>query len=281
MMMRMVWGRIYVMRRLAEDILLWINPGAAVLVAICLSQQSPSLPTMRPLVGIVLGWRLRFSRFQYRFCLLCLYYWIDSPRRQLRRHFSNFFLVCALPEMMILCGASRNTIFAQFSLLHTHTNYTLYFFKKPDWFANNNNNEDSEDEDNDANGSAAAAAAAHHVLLLLDCAATMFAPVHPDPEFPDGERLSSVQFALQTVQDTVRRKIRQVTVHKSGRRDGLGVLLYNTKYRAPRPSDEEEEEEEKDAKKESTNNNEDAEEEDDETTTTTTRSKAWVRQPLA
>jgi len=157
-----------------------------------------------------------------------------------------------------MCGASRNTAFEQFSL----TNYTYsLLFKKPDWFANNNK-DDSEDEDG-TNGDASAAAAAHHVLLLLDCAASMFAPVHPDPEFPD-ERLSSVQFALQTVQDTVRRKIRQVTVHKSGKRDGLGVLLYNTKYRAPLPSEEDEEEEEKDAKKESTNNHEDAEDDDDD-----------------
>lgn len=68
----------------------------------------------------------------------------------------------------------------------------------------------------------------------------MFAPVFPDPEFPE-ERLSSVQFALNTVQDTIRKKIRQVTVHKSGKRDGIGVLLYNTKYRLPLVWDEQNE----------------------------------------
>ena len=110
---------------------------------------------------------------------------------------------------------------------------------------------------------------AHHVLLLIDCASSMFVPVHPDPEFPE-ERLTSVQFALNTVQDTIRKKIRQVTVHKSGKRDGIGVLLYNTKYRLPLPraldgdDDKSEQETPNDDKKKPANESDEEDDDDDD-----------------
>ena len=110
---------------------------------------------------------------------------------------------------------------------------------------------------------------AQHVVLLIDCAPSMFEPVHPDPEFPD-DRLSSMQLALKTVQDTIRKKIRLVTVHKSGKRDGVGVLLYNTKYRLPLVRDEDEEEDEDkpeataaDKKKNDINSDDDDDDDDD------------------
>jgi hypothetical protein len=77
-----------------------------------------------------------------------------------------------------------------------------------------------------------------HVLVLIDCSASMFAPCIVNPEFPDSDddRLTPMVYTLDICNQLLRSKIRTVTIHKTGKRDGLGILLYHTKFCSTPPS---------------------------------------------
>lgn len=71
---------------------------------------------------------------------------------------------------------------------------------------------------------------AQHVLFLIDCQS--FENTMPDPEFPDG-KISVVQYGIAAAMTAIRSKLRTVTIQKYGKRDGIGIILYNTKLRKP------------------------------------------------
>lgn len=104
-----------------------------------------------------------------------------------------------------------------------------------------NDDDESDDQDDPTGGKMVA----NHILLLLDCSKAMFDPVHPDPDFPNDDKISSVQFVVQKIHNAVKQKIRQVSMYHTGKRDSIGVLLYNTKFRLPLSIDETNEAEDK------------------------------------
>jgi non-homologous end joining protein Ku len=68
-----------------------------------------------------------------------------------------------------------------------------------------------------------------HVLVLLDCRPEMFQQFLPgDPKFPD-EKYSPMDVALAACENLVRAKVRTMTTLKTGKRDGFGVVFYNTR----------------------------------------------------
>ena len=96
------------------------------------------------------------------------------------------------------------------------------------------------------------------MMMLVDCAAACFGTELPDPEFPDGDdTVDAVAWSMTAILQATVSKLRTVTTQKIGKRDGIGVILYNTKYRTPMKF-EEDEEEQKDA------NGEDDDEEEEE-----------------
>jgi hypothetical protein len=71
-----------------------------------------------------------------------------------------------------------------------------------------------------------------HVVVLIDCRAEMFQEYLPDPNFPDDPeaKICPVDYALGICDQLLRQKIKTVTIHKTGKRDGFGIVLYNTQY---------------------------------------------------
>jgi Ku70/Ku80 beta-barrel domain len=63
---------------------------------------------------------------------------------------------------------------------------------------------------------------ANHVLVLIDSNSVLT------------EENDTMNSTLRLLESIVRAKIRMVTIHKIGKRDGFGVVLYSTKYRTPR-----------------------------------------------
>jgi len=97
-----------------------------------------------------------------------------------------------------------------------------------------------DDDDDDGNGAGAAAGGdlvlgANHCLVLLDCGPSMFKATLPDPQYggqdSGGELIHPVDWSLMAFEKVARDRIRTTVLHKTGKRDGFGVLLYNTRYR--------------------------------------------------
>jgi hypothetical protein len=61
----------------------------------------------------------------------------------------------------------------------------------------------------------------------------MFQETRPDPEFPDDEDRTIMDVCLSSIRSLIRQKIRVTTISRFGKRDGIGVLLFNTRYRSP------------------------------------------------
>jgi hypothetical protein len=95
-----------------------------------------------------------------------------------------------------------------------------------------------DDESDGADGDAVRHYGAEHVLLLFDCDASMFeryVPCHrPPPSANDDEDVvdgavvhySPMDVATTAAHRLLRAKVRDVAETKSGKRDGVGVLLY-------------------------------------------------------
>lgn len=64
---------------------------------------------------------------------------------------------------------------------------------------------------------------AQHVLVLIDCCPSMFEPSIPDQ---DGEVISPMQASLKACEEILRNKVKHVAVQKTGKRDGVGIMLY-------------------------------------------------------
>ena len=82
-------------------------------------------------------------------------------------------------------------------------------------------NDENGEQDNQA--SERASYGAHHSVVLVDC--------HPDMFLPSSSKNSSTAMdaALQTVSYLLQDRIRTTMTLKTGKRDGVGVLLYHTK----------------------------------------------------
>ena len=63
---------------------------------------------------------------------------------------------------------------------------------------------------------------AQHTLILMDCRPSMFVPSIPF----QGIKISPIQAALEVSEKLLRTKVKNVTVQKNGKRDGVGIMLY-------------------------------------------------------
>ena len=91
------------------------------------------------------------------------------------------------------------------------------------------NEEDGETDDDDFDG--ITWFGAHHVIALIDCSSAMFTPSidwHNDTDMRS-RRISSVDAALLACERLGRNRVLQVATRKTGKRDGLGVVLYGTR----------------------------------------------------
>lgn len=64
---------------------------------------------------------------------------------------------------------------------------------------------------------------AQHVQILIDCRPSMFVKSIPTE---DGEMISPMQASLVACETLLRNKVKHVAVHKTGKRDGVGIILY-------------------------------------------------------
>lgn len=108
------------------------------------------------------------------------------------------------------------------------------------------------------------AANAHHMMILVDCSPASFGTEMPDPDFPN-ETTDAVAWSMTAILQAVVSKLRTVTTQKIGKRDGIGVLLYNTKLRKPMEFSSNEETDQKPAAGKDDDDEEDDEDEDDPT----------------
>lgn len=65
---------------------------------------------------------------------------------------------------------------------------------------------------------------AQHVLILIDCRPSMFEQTISIGE--DGVFVSPMDVALDVCEKFLRSKVKQVATNKTGKRDGVGILLY-------------------------------------------------------
>lgn len=102
---------------------------------------------------------------------------------------------------------------------------------------------------------------AFHCLILIDCGCPgMFdpCPALKDLQFPV-DAVSPIDFVMQAAEVMIRSKIKSTMILKTGKRDSIGILFYNTRFR--RPVKNETEGEDTSA---GVNNHKDDEEEDDD-----------------
>lgn len=72
------------------------------------------------------------------------------------------------------------------------------------------------------------------MIFLIDCQ-SFDKNAAPDPEFADGNHTTSVPaWSVAAILQCLKAKLRTVTIQKYGKRDGIGILLYNTRLRPPR-----------------------------------------------
>jgi len=62
-----------------------------------------------------------------------------------------------------------------------------------------------------------------HVLVLIDCRPSMMIPSIP---VQDGDPISPMQASLRVCETLLRSKVKHTAVHKTGKRDGVGIMLY-------------------------------------------------------
>jgi len=127
--------------------------------------------------------------------------------------------------------ASRYCCASPFYSCDSLNNNVLFstFCAQPDhWFANDEGGEEEEEPDEDDNFSPGA----QHVLVLVDCRPSMLEDFLKDPEF-ENELTSPLATVLKATEQIVRDKVRITTTLKTGKRDGFGVVLYNTRDREP------------------------------------------------
>ena len=74
-----------------------------------------------------------------------------------------------------------------------------------------------------------------HVLMLIDCSSTMFEAFQPTATTTSSSPKSAMDMSLQVAEDLLKTRIRNTITLKTGKRDGVGILLFNTrKHRFPK-----------------------------------------------
>lgn len=64
---------------------------------------------------------------------------------------------------------------------------------------------------------------AQHTLVLIDARPSMF---EKSIELNDGETTSPMQASLQACDALLKQKVKHVAIHRTGKRDGVGIILY-------------------------------------------------------
>lgn len=105
------------------------------------------------------------------------------------------------------------------------THSCLAFSSQPEYLTDDSSSEDGEDESDETGR-------AQHVVVLLDCRGKMMEEFLPDPHHPE-RLMSPMDLAVKACDHLVRDGIRNLA-----KRDGFGLVLYNTRKRPRRDADE-------------------------------------------
>ena len=100
--------------------------------------------------------------------------------------------------------------------------------EKSDWEIESNHGGGDDDNDEEF---AASGWSADHILVFLDCGIPMWKGVFTDPEFDDDDLLAPVDVVLKKLAAFLQHEIRQRATWKTGRRNGFGLYLFNTRQR--------------------------------------------------
>ena len=95
--------------------------------------------------------------------------------------------------------------------------FFYYLYPQPDWA------KEGDDDDGDAGEESEFGFGAQHVLVLIDCHSFMFQG--------GDENETPFDLSMQFAQMILKRFIREVVTLKIGKRNGVGVLLYQTKQK--------------------------------------------------
>jgi hypothetical protein len=87
--------------------------------------------------------------------------------------------------------------------------------EEPEWI--------KDDDDSGEDRAEAAVHGAQHVMILVDCRPSMFVPSVPHEN--GNMMISPMQASLLAIEEVLRNKVKNVAVLKTGKRDGVGVLL--------------------------------------------------------
>ena len=94
---------------------------------------------------------------------------------------------------------------------------------------------------------------AQHVVALIDCSATMFTPCIDWQQDADTQkRISPMDAALIACERLARKRVLIVATQKTGKRDGVGVLLYGTRTHGDDDDDDDDDDEQLTERKSST-----------------------------
>lgn len=122
----------------------------------------------------------------------------------------------------------------------------ILLFTQPDWFQDPDfDGRDENDDDDDENKSGMGGFGAEHILLLIDCHESMFEKYIPLLDDKEDDHINKdmdnnkekeklfapMDVAITAAHRLLRMKIRNIAETKTGKRDGVGILLYgcNTK----------------------------------------------------
>lgn len=95
----------------------------------------------------------------------------------------------------------------------------------------NNNNDDGDEKGGGNDENEHIIPGAHHILLYIDC--LMMNKKNNNNNKQDNDHYNDIDNTMNAIEIMIRSKIRSVTIQKVGKRDGLGIIFYNTKYRKP------------------------------------------------
>eukprot|EP00980_Cylindrotheca_fusiformis_P030410 scaffold24788_cov117-Cylindrotheca_fusiformis.AAC.2 len=104
-----------------------------------------------------------------------------------------------------------------------------FFGDEPDW------TKDDDEEEDGANGGPVLLGA-QHVLLLIDCDSDMFRSSSEDDK-------SAMDLSLQLAKNLLQECIRTTVAQRSGKRNSIGIVLFNTKLERAKHDDDDDEDE--------------------------------------
>ncbi|GKZ00401.1 hypothetical protein MPSEU_000993100 [Mayamaea pseudoterrestris] len=113
--------------------------------------------------------------------------------------------------------------------------------EEPDWVREFKATSEDDDEATGEDEDADELAPAQHVMVLIDCAPSMFQDLNATNDADNAQTdfdstrtsMTAMDWSLQAFKQLYRDAMKSAVIHKAGKRNGIGALLYNTRAREP------------------------------------------------